>query len=177
MVGHQQLGPVGDDELGGGHALADNALQLVYQLGHIQRHAVSDHIGHMGIEDARGEDMQCEAAKIIDNGMPRIGPALKADDHIGLLGQHIGDFALALIAPVGAYDCFYHSCYLRGPGFATGRVCLIRPYVTAVLYCFFPGGARGKWLKTSQNRVRSWDLLRLNVPVSGRGFLCKNQKN
>ena len=128
VVGHQDLGPLRDDQVGGGDALAGDGAQLVHQLLDIQCHAVADDVGHMGIEGAGGEDVQGEPAIVVDDGMARVGPALKADDHVGLLCQHVRDLALALVAPVGAYDRFYHICYLRGPGFATAqRICLIRP--------------------------------------------------
>ena len=38
--------------------------------------------------------------------------ALKAYDYIRVRGKHIGYLALALIAPAGAYYCFYHSLLL-----------------------------------------------------------------
>ena len=52
--------------------------------------------------------MQGKPAIAVDNGVAGVGASLKADDDIGLFGQQIGDFALALVAPVGAYNCFYH---------------------------------------------------------------------
>ncbi len=112
MIGHQQLRPLRDDQIGGGHALVGDALQLCDQFFDVQRHAVSDDIGYMGIERTGGEDMQCKSAVVVDDGMTGIGAALKADDNIGGLRQHIGDFALALVAPVCAYDCFYHNVLL-----------------------------------------------------------------
>ena len=81
--------------------------------------------------------VQGEPAVVVDDGVARVGSALKADDHVGLLGQHVGDLALALVAPVGAYDRFYHSCDLRGPGFATARADLPYPAnMTAFLLYF-----------------------------------------
>ena len=53
--------------------------------------------------------MQGKAPVIVDNGVAGIAAALKADDHIRLCGQHVRDLALALVAPVGAYDCLYHE--------------------------------------------------------------------
>ena len=59
-------------------------------------------------------------------------------DHVGLLGQHIRDLALALVAPVGAHNSFYHICYLRRPGFATAvRICLIRRITQRIHYTAF----------------------------------------
>ena len=53
--------------------------------------------------------MQGETALIVDDGVAGVGAALIADDHVGGLRQHIRDLALALVAPVGAYDRFYHN--------------------------------------------------------------------
>ena len=52
---------------------------------------------------------------IIYNRMPRIGPALKTDNNVRLLRQHIRDLSFSFIAPIGAYHCFYHlfSCSFR----------------------------------------------------------------
>ena len=108
VIGHQQLSPLGHDQVGGGYALVGDGLQFGHQLGGIQGHAVADDVGDVGIKSAGGEDVQSKAAIIIDDGVARVGSALKADDHVGLLGQHIGDLALALVAPVGAHDSFYH---------------------------------------------------------------------
>ena len=54
--------------------------------------------------------MQGEAALVIDDGVTGIAAALEANDHVRVGCQHVGDFTLALIAPVGAYDCFNHCC-------------------------------------------------------------------
>ena len=116
MVGHQQLGPVGDNQPRRGHPLGLHLLQLGGQLSDVQRHAVADHVGHMGVKYPRGQRMQGKTPKIIDDGVPRVGPSLKADDHVGLLRQQVGDLALPLIAPVGAYNRFYHSPLPPGTG-------------------------------------------------------------
>ena len=137
VIGHEDLTALRDDEVGGGDALVGDGLQLVHQLADVQGHAVADDVGDVGVEGAGGEDVKGKAAVIVDDGVARVGSALKADDHVGRFGQHIGDLALALVAPVGAYDRFYHNCYLREPGFATAeRICLIRfitqhPHYTA----------------------------------------------
>ena len=138
VIGHQQLSPLGHDQVGGGYALVGDGLQFGHQLGGIQGHAVADDVGDVGIKSAGGEDVQSKAAIIVDDGVARVGSALKADDHVGLLGQHIRDLALALVAPVGAHNSFYHICYLRRPGFATAvRICLIRRITQRIHYTAF----------------------------------------
>ncbi len=42
---------------------------------------------------------------LVDHGVAGVVAALKADDHIGILGQIVDDAAFAFIAPLGADDC------------------------------------------------------------------------
>ena len=58
----------------------------------------------MRVKDTRGQLVERKFAVVTDDGVPGVGPALKADDHIGRLGQEIGDLSLALVAPVYAGD-------------------------------------------------------------------------
>ena len=109
VVGHENLGPLGDDQVGGGHSLIGEGVELVHQLADVQSQAVADDVGDMGVKHAGRERMQGEAALIVDDGVAGVGAALIADDHVGGLRQHISDLALALVAPVGAYDRFYHN--------------------------------------------------------------------
>ena len=109
MIGHQDLSALGDDQVGSGHTLIGDALQLVYQLLDVQCNAVSDDIGDMRVENTGRQNVQRKAAIIVDDGVACVGTALEADDNIGVLRQHIGDLALAFVAPVGADDRFYHS--------------------------------------------------------------------
>ena len=109
MVRHEDLGPLRDDQVGGGHSLLGEGVELVHQLADVQRQAVADDVGDMGVKHAGRERMQGETALIVDDGVAGVGAALIADDHVGGLRQHIRDLALALVAPVGAYDRFYHN--------------------------------------------------------------------
>ena len=109
MIGHQHLSPLVHDDVGSGHAAVGQGFQLVDELGHVQGHTVADDVGGVGVEHTGGELMQCELSVIADDGMACVGAALEADDHIGLLSEQVGDFALALVAPVCAYNCFDHS--------------------------------------------------------------------
>ena len=121
MVGHEQLGPVGDNQPGGGHSLGLHLRQLAHQLGDVQGHAVADHVGDMGVKNSGREDVQGEPAVVVDDGVARIGSALKADHHVGLLGQQIGDLALAFVAPVGTYNRFDHNLLPPGTGIRNGE--------------------------------------------------------
>ena len=52
--------------------------------------------------------MQGKLAIVIDDRMTGIGTALETNDNIRGFGEQIGDLTLALVAPVGADDRFYH---------------------------------------------------------------------
>ena len=52
--------------------------------------------------------MEGKLSIIVDNGMTRIASALKADDNVGLLCQHVRYFSFSLITPVSTYDCSNH---------------------------------------------------------------------
>ena len=131
MVGHEQLGPLGHDEVGGRHTLAGHVLQLSCQLGHVQGHPVADDIGDMGIENAGGQNVQGKAPVVVNDGVACVGPPLEAHHHIGGLRQQVGDLTLALVAPVGPYNRFYHFKYLCGrDSQPVLLVCLIRPTVS-----------------------------------------------
>ena len=82
MVGHEDLGPLGYDQVGGRNTLLSQVAQLLGQPGDVQGHAVSDDVCHMGIKDSRGQDMQGKAAMLVEDGVPRVGPPLKADHHV-----------------------------------------------------------------------------------------------
>ena len=83
--------------------------------------------------------MQRKAAIVVDNGVAGVRSALEADDHIGLLGQQIGDLALSLVAPVRAYDCFYHTVTStsRDSQPQCMRICLIRSQNSAYIIPLF----------------------------------------
>ena len=121
MVGHEDLGALIHDDMGRGDAAVSQALQLGEELRHVQGHAVADDVDGVGVEHAGGELVQGKLPIVADDGVTRVRAALEADDHVGLLGQEIGDLALALVAPVGAYDCFYHRVSSCPQGFARGR--------------------------------------------------------
>ena len=89
--------------------LIGQLVHFLQKFADVQGYAVADNIGDMIVKDAGGKLMQGETAVIVDDGVVSVAAALKTDDHIRLRGQHIGDFSLALVAPVGAYDCLYHE--------------------------------------------------------------------
>ena len=141
MVGHHDLGTLGYQDAGLGHALLHQLGNLVVEFLDIQCHAVADDIGHMGIEHAGRQCMQGKLPEIVDNGVSRVGPPLKTDDHIGLLGKQIGDFSLSFVAPVGTHNRFNHNIppcagFCNADTFALSRASFL-------LYRIFSPHARG----------------------------------
>ena len=52
--------------------------------------------------------MQCKSAVFVYNGVPCICTALKTNNYVCFTRKHIRNFTFALVAPVGADNCFYH---------------------------------------------------------------------
>ena len=52
-------------------------------LADVQGDPVADDVGDVRVEHARRQGVQGEAAIVIDDGVPRIGAALEADDDVG----------------------------------------------------------------------------------------------
>ena len=77
--------------------------------------------------------MQREFAVIVDDGMACVGAALESDNNIGGFREQIGHFALSLVAPVCAYDCFHHNNTsangIRNRRIAKYGVCLFRSLI------------------------------------------------
>ena len=106
VPGQQQGGPVADLQVlrGDGHALAGDVLHLGPQALAVQGHAVAQDVHHALAEDAGGQQVQGELAQLVDHGVAGVAAALIADHHIVLAGEEVHHPALALVAPVDAYD-------------------------------------------------------------------------
>ena len=119
--------------MGMGHAPLLQALQLFEQHRDVQGHAVADDVGDMAVKHAGRQSVQGKLAVVVDDGVAGVGAALEPDDDIRFRRQHVGDFAFALVAPVGAYDCFYHRYF---PSFfsipSIGSVCRCGLYQTKI---------------------------------------------
>ena len=82
MVGHDDLHPVGHQDLRLGNASLLHCLQLLDKGRDGQSHTVSDHTGGVLIENAAGQQVKRKSAVIIDDGVTGIGTALIADDDV-----------------------------------------------------------------------------------------------
>lgn len=57
--------------------------------------------------------MERKLPVIVDDGVPGIASALKADDNVRLGGEHIGNLAFPFVAPVGSNNRFDHVSSLH----------------------------------------------------------------
>ena len=105
MVRHQQLDPVGDQDLRLRDAALLQIFQLVHELLYIERHTVSDDVRNVLIEHAGGQEMQGKPTVLIVDGVSRVCASLEADHNVRVLREHVRDLALSFISPVCAYDC------------------------------------------------------------------------
>jgi len=94
---------VGRDPQGAG---VDTALpqpvQLADQHPGIDDDAVADHAGLAGVEDPRRDQVQLELLAAPNDRVAGVVAALKANDHVRLLGEQVGDLSLPLVTPLGA---------------------------------------------------------------------------
>ena len=60
------------------------------------------------VQDAGGQQVQDELARIGHNGVAGVVAALIAGDDIGVFCQQVDDAALALVSPIDASDCGQH---------------------------------------------------------------------
>ena len=102
VVRQDQVGAGGDLEPGAALAPPLEHVDLVEQHLGIDDHAVADHRRDVVVEDARGDELQGEGLAVDDERVPRVVPALVADDQVHLLGEEVGELALALVAPLGS---------------------------------------------------------------------------
>ena len=85
-------------------------IHLLEQRLGVDHHARAQDAAGFGVEDPRRYQVKSKCAELINDGMAGVVTTLKADHHIGLLGQIIYDAPFALIAPLGTYyGCYSHT--------------------------------------------------------------------
>ena len=63
---------------------------------------VTDQASDIAAQNARGNQVQHGFNAVDDHRMPGIVTALKAHDRVNLVGEHVDDFAFALVTPLRA---------------------------------------------------------------------------
>ncbi len=104
VVGHDQVRVGRDPDRADVDAAAAKLLKLVGQHPGVDHDAVADHAQLARVQDPRWHQVQLPGLAVPDDRVAGVVAALEADDRVGLLGEQVGDLALALIAPLGADD-------------------------------------------------------------------------
>jgi len=129
-----------DDQPGSVHPTGVKHVQLFEKRRRLDDNPVSDDRGDLGIEDSRGNQLECEGFATDDNGVACVMSALVADNHVHLLGEKVGQFALALIAPLGP------DHYGHGHAWASLIMLIASP---ATLPRYWTQAQRADWSATS----------------------------
>ena len=108
MVGHHHLRTVGHHDVRRRNAVIRYALNFGNQLWNIKRNTVANNIHRVLIAYAGGQKVQRKTAVVVDDRVPCVRTALKTDDDIRFAGKQIGNFPLALIAPICTDNRFHH---------------------------------------------------------------------
>jgi hypothetical protein len=104
VVRHDQVRVGADLEAGEVDALGTQVVELVGEDLRVDHHAVADRAQLARIEDAAGDQVELPLDAVANDRVPGVVAALEADDEVGVLGEEVGDLALALVAPLGADD-------------------------------------------------------------------------
>jgi hypothetical protein len=81
-----------------------NLIDLLEQRLRIDHHAVADHAGDAGMEDARRDQVEDELLAVDIHGVAGVVPALITRHRGEVRGEHVNDLALALISPLRSQD-------------------------------------------------------------------------
>jgi hypothetical protein len=100
------------------HPQRGQFVQFRCQLDRVDHHPRPDQAGHMGVQDAGGDQVQAEGVAQRDHGMAGVVAAVIAGDDMDLSGQVVHDPALSFISPLSPDN---DDCRHRGPPF-TGHI-------------------------------------------------------
>jgi hypothetical protein len=70
----------------------------------IDHHPRADDGIAVGMQDATRDEMEFESALLRLHGVPGVGPAVGADDQIGLRCQRVGQLSFPFVAPLATQD-------------------------------------------------------------------------
>ena len=87
------------------NALGRKIVYLAAKVLAVERNAVAEHIHNALAEHARRQQMQRKLAKLVYDGVAGVAAALKSHDDIIIFREQVDHAALALVAPVDAYNC------------------------------------------------------------------------
>jgi hypothetical protein len=79
-------------------------VELVRQDLRIDHHAIADHAQLPRMQHPRRDQVQLPGLAVAHDRVARVVAALEAHDHIGPLGEQVGQLSFAFVAPLGADD-------------------------------------------------------------------------
>ena len=109
MIGHYDLRSVGNYNVRLRNSSVTQLFHFLDKILNAERNSVSDHVGDILMKNSRRKLMKREFSIIIDNSMTGVCSALKTNYYVAVVREDVGDFSLALVAPVRAYYCFNHK--------------------------------------------------------------------
>ena len=93
----------------------DEVDPLIDEADGVRDHAIADDAKFVFAEDARRHEMQDVFLSADENGVPGVVAAGVADDDVRIFGEHVNDFALAFVAPLGADENRVCHKFFRNP--------------------------------------------------------------
>ena len=104
VVGHDDMGAVGDADVRGVDAACRHGIHFLQADLGVKGDAVRDDVVRALVEDARRQETQLVLLAVRDDGVPCVAAALEADDGICLACEVVDDLPFALVAPLCARD-------------------------------------------------------------------------
>lgn len=99
------MGAVGDEDAAVGvQAVLLERLEFLEEAGDVDDAAASDDVDAVGIDKATGENVEVVRDAVGDNGVAGVVTALGTAADLRLVGEDVGELALAFVAPLGAED-------------------------------------------------------------------------
>ena len=132
----------------------------------VDDHAVADDRGDVVVEDAARHQLEGEGLAVDHDGVPGVVAALVADDHLHLLGQEVGELALALITPLGPDDhgCGHACSSVAESGLRTSVARGPNPSAGCG-----PVGPRARWRDSGRQTRAIWPSFSSTVTVEPSG--------
>jgi hypothetical protein len=79
-------------------------LELLEEARHVDDAAAANDVDAVGVDEARGQDVEVVGDAVGDNSVARVVTALGAAADLRLVGEDVGELALAFVAPLGTED-------------------------------------------------------------------------
>ena len=107
VPGHDHVGHAADGEVfrPDAHAALTQCFDFFHRYDRVESYAVADNVHRIFVENAARDKVQGEPLASDGNGMSRVGSATVSRDVVASRGQGVDNFALALVAPLQAYNC------------------------------------------------------------------------